>query len=429
MANHATPQLTADEITEAWVYLLGRYLVIRQERIDLAEDGVDYNVLKHNPAIAAGTSSEAAPMFVNPNLDVVYSETWFAVDEDTPAILEIPEIPDGLYYTAQIVDEWAEITHNINERNFPHHPHGQYAICLAGSNATIPDGCERVDIPSTKAKLLTRVQIGTDLARAVNLQHQFTVSSAGQPTVTPIVEFDTFTNAELPGAAMFGLPQLDGALAPADACPRADTMHPLIRRIADHVAADQANFEQVDHLIRTTAIPKFMRFVTTFGQPVNGWSSTAAYPKFGDDYWFRATANFGGIWWNSSNEAVYEMLHTDADGEECTGDHSYAMRFEPGTTPDTVVGKFWSLTVYGKPDYMLVPNDLHRYTLGYQSPLTQGDDGSTTLYFGTTLPDGAPESNWLPTPAGNKFTADLRLYLPTQAVTDGTWSPPPVSKI
>ena len=43
-----------DQVTEAWVYLLGRYLVIRQEGIDLAEDGVDYNVLKHNPAVVAG---------------------------------------------------------------------------------------------------------------------------------------------------------------------------------------------------------------------------------------------------------------------------------------------------------------------------------------------------------------------------------------
>ena len=104
-----------------------------------------------------GTDSGAAPTFVNPNLDVVYSEAWIAVDEYTPAILEVPAVPPGRYYTAQIVDEWAEITHNINERNFPDHPHGRYAICLAGAHPTIPEGCLRVDIPSTKAKLLTRV--------------------------------------------------------------------------------------------------------------------------------------------------------------------------------------------------------------------------------------------------------------------------------
>src|SRR6478752_3239008 len=114
-------ELSAEQVTEGWVYLFGRYLVIRQERIDLAEDGIEYNVLKHNPAVVVGTDSGAAPTFVNPNLDVVYSEAWIAVDATTPAILEIPAVPAGRYYTAQIVDEWAEITHNINERNFPEH--------------------------------------------------------------------------------------------------------------------------------------------------------------------------------------------------------------------------------------------------------------------------------------------------------------------
>ena len=165
--------LSAEQVTEAWVYLFGRYLVMRQEAVDLAEDGIDYNVLKHNPAVVVGSGSASAPTFVNPNLDVVYSEAWIAVDATTPAILEIPEVPTGRYYTAQIVDEWAEITHNINERNFPDRPHGRYAICLAGSSPEFPSDCLRVDIPSTKAKLLTRVQLGDDVEGAVALQHQF----------------------------------------------------------------------------------------------------------------------------------------------------------------------------------------------------------------------------------------------------------------
>src|SRR6188472_1210395 len=113
-----------EQVTQAWVYLLGRYLVIRQEGIDLAEDGIDYNVIKHNPAVVVGSAAGAAPTFVNPNLDVVYSEAWIAVDEATPAILQVPQVPAGTYSTAQIVDEWAEITYNINARTMPEHPHG-----------------------------------------------------------------------------------------------------------------------------------------------------------------------------------------------------------------------------------------------------------------------------------------------------------------
>jgi hypothetical protein len=190
--------------------------VIRQEAVDLAEDGADYNVLKHNPPVNAGDRAGSAPTFVNPNLDVVYSEAWIAVDAATPTILEIPEVPAGLYYTAQIVDEWAEITHNINERNNPDHPFGRFAICVVGSTPTIPPDCARVDIPSTKAKLLTRVELADDIDGAVRLQHGFTVTSTGDPDITPLVEFPPFTNAALPGVAVFQQPQLDGALAAAE---------------------------------------------------------------------------------------------------------------------------------------------------------------------------------------------------------------------
>ena len=108
--------LTEQEVMDAYIYVLGRYLVIRQEHIDIAEEGVDYNTIKYNELGKAE--------FVNPNLDVAYLEAWFAVDENTPVILEIPKI-EGRYYTAQIVDEWAEILYNINERNYPNQPYGK----------------------------------------------------------------------------------------------------------------------------------------------------------------------------------------------------------------------------------------------------------------------------------------------------------------
>ncbi len=84
---------SSQDVTEAYVYLLGRYLVIRQEAIDVAEPGGGYNVLKHNPPVNAGDTAGSAPTFVNPNLDVVYSEAWLAVDADTPVDLGDPRDP------------------------------------------------------------------------------------------------------------------------------------------------------------------------------------------------------------------------------------------------------------------------------------------------------------------------------------------------
>jgi hypothetical protein len=198
--------LTEKDVIDSYVYILGRYLVIRQEHIDMAEEDVDYNVIKYNELGKAE--------FVNPNLDVAYLEAWFAVDEETPVILEIPKI-ENRYYTAQIVDEWAEIVHNINERNFPNHPYGQYALCLKGSNPEIPEGALRVDIPSKKAKMLARVERKGDDEGALQLQRAFKIIKVGEPKLEPAVEIPMFTNKDLIRVEVFQKPMVDKVLASA----------------------------------------------------------------------------------------------------------------------------------------------------------------------------------------------------------------------
>ena len=52
-------------ISDAYVYLLGRALVIRQERLDITKGGLQYNVAHHNP-LALSTPDGRRRM----------SETW-----------------------------------------------------------------------------------------------------------------------------------------------------------------------------------------------------------------------------------------------------------------------------------------------------------------------------------------------------------------
>src|SRR5450631_4216047 len=115
----AQENLDQQTVTDAYVYVLGRALAIRQEHTNLSEPGITYNIIKYNPVGSAD--------FVNPNLDVAYLEAWIAVDDQIPVLLEMPEVK-GRYYTAQILDEWGEVITNINERNYPSHPHGKFAF-------------------------------------------------------------------------------------------------------------------------------------------------------------------------------------------------------------------------------------------------------------------------------------------------------------
>src|ERR1700752_1552514 len=149
-------------VANAYAYLLGRALVIRQEHTDLKEPGIGYNVIKYNPVGSADSP--------NPNLDVAYLEAWIAVDGRTPVILEVPEIKNR-YYTAQILDEWGEVIANINERMLPSKPFGKFAIIYPNSTVKIPADAARIKLHSEKAKLLGRVEIKGDNEGALKLQH------------------------------------------------------------------------------------------------------------------------------------------------------------------------------------------------------------------------------------------------------------------
>ncbi|MCK9794352.1 DUF1214 domain-containing protein [Isoptericola sp. 4D.3] len=419
--------LTDEQITQAWVYVLGRYLVVRQEHIDLAEPDVDYNILKHNPPVLAGTGAGSAPTFVNPNLDVVYSEAWIAVDENTPAILEVPPVPAGTYYTAQIVDEWAEIVQNVNDRTLPDHPNGTYALCLTGSDPQMPEDAYRIDLPSKKAKLLTRVQIVDDVDNAVALQHRFAVASSGTPAVDPVIDLPAFTNTAPAASALFDHSRLRRAMAAPDRSGRGPGMIPLLNALSDYVEADPANAAALDEFVHTTAFPRFLYLMTHLSEAHNGWTSTGDRDGFGDDVGFRTAANFAGIWWNSASEAIYFPLQTDAAGVEPAGGTLYRQRFAPGDGPGDHVDGYWSLTVYAYPSMMLVPNPAARYEVSYRSRLTLDGDGGFTLVYATERPPEVAEENWLPLPpAGERFTAILRTYLPRPEVRTGAWTPPAI---
>lgn len=190
----ATSVPDAQTITDAYLYLLARALVIRQEHHDLAEAGVDYNLIKYNPLGSAD--------FVNPNFDVAYLEAWIAVDDRTPALLEVPAIT-GRYYTAEILDEWAEVIVNINDRTFPSRPSGTFVLLAPGSQASIPPGAGAITLHSNKAKMLARVELKGDPNGAVELQKQFKLRSLGTPAIAKPPTMPDFDNKDLIGAAIF----------------------------------------------------------------------------------------------------------------------------------------------------------------------------------------------------------------------------------
>jgi len=139
----------------------------------------------------------------------------------------------------------------------------------------------------------------------------------------------------------------------------------------------------------------------------------------------RAGAARGGLWGNHGYEAAYAMVYVDADGDALDGNARYELRFDP--TPP--VGAFWSVTMYDTPDFFLVANPIDRYSIGDRTPgIRVSDDGSLTIVMQREAPDDEiARANWLPTPDG-AFRPILRMYEPADAVFDGSYALPPITK-
>jgi len=417
--SHSVAVQDDQTIADAYIYLLGRMLVIRQEQDDLAQAGVDYNVIKHNPLGSAE--------FVNPNFDVACLEAWIAVDNRTPALLEVPEIT-GRYYTAQILDEWGEVIVNINERTFPSQPYGTFALVAPGSTARVPSGAARIELHSSKAKMLARVELKDDRNGAVDLQKRFALRSPGAPAIAQPPAIPAFTNEKLPGAEIFE--NVDVILSSAlDVSPLAAEMQQKVRAIAAGIASSASSRAAVDALVHARVVPGFQEYVFTKSAPYrNHWVGGAETGNYGKDFRLRTTVNFAGIWANTTDEVIYFATTRDAAGKALNGSHSYLMTFPGDRLPDSVVNAYWSVILLGVPDYRVVSNPANRYNLNSYSPLKHELNGSLKIAIGPKPVDGIAESNWLPAPEGKAFSLTFRTYVP-KAVVKREWAPSAITMV
>jgi hypothetical protein len=142
-----------------------------------------------------------------------------------------------------------------------------------------------------------------------------------------------------------------------------------------------------------------------------------------NNYLYRMAAAVLGIYGNSKHEAMYPMYLVDAEKQKLNGANRYTVRFSPGQLPP--VNAFWSLTMYGMPESLLVANPINRYLLN--SPMLpqfkKDADGGLTLHIQHESPGKEKEANWLPAPKG-PFVMAMRLYWPKEEATEGKWTAP-----
>lgn len=411
-----TPTIADQDVSDAYLYLLGRLLVLRQQQLDFQE-GFKWNELVHR---APGKVE-----WPNPNLDVAYSEAWVAVDENSCLIVTVPKI-SGRYYTVQFLNGWGETVANLNERVFPQHPDGEFAVCLAGSDMTVPAGALRVDVPVKYMRVLLRVELGANWDEAVALQKQFAFRTIGQPALPAIPETIMFDTEALPGAEAFE----SAALAldsEADINPGMERLQRTARSIAQAIQ-DPATRARVDQAVRTQAFADLKKAMPTLadGTVTNNWALASTMGTYGRNWLLRTIVNDGGIWANTMDEVIYYKCFVGPDGTPLSGDQSYSMRFAKEQLPAQCATYFWSVIAVDAAHRRVLPNPKKRYLLNKETNPQYGQDGSLTLYFADAKPADAPDGNWLPTPKGVHYSLTFRFYRPRGAVKDRTYFPPPL---
>lgn len=408
----------AQEISEAYIYLLGRLLVMRQQAIDFKE-GFRWNEIVHR--------KPGGVDWPNPNLDVAYSEAWVAVDENSCTILTVPKVT-GRYYTAQFLNGWGETLANVNERLFPKRPYGDFALCLRGATVALPDNALRIDLPVRAVRMLSRVELGANWDEAIALQHRFKLRATGSPALPTLPKSLAFELEAPPGVEAF---DYAGAALDSEADLNAG-LEPLqaeVRAIAK-AAQEPAERKRVDEVIRSHAFADIAKAgaIIGHGTALNGWARPGMVGEYGLDYLARTLVNQGGIWANVKPEVLYYRGGSDSTGAELSADNVYTLTFPKDALPARFATHFWSVIAVDDARFRVLPNPLNRFLLNNQSKLKYGADGSLTLYFADQKPSDAPEGNWLPTPKGTKYRLTFRFYRPVDGVANGTYFPPPLVK-
>ena len=398
--------LEPQDVVDAYHFLVARWLVLRQQMLDL-RGGAKWNQIIHRPVFSLGGP--------NPNFDLIESDAWIALSKRSCTILELPPI-QGRYHTVQILNGWGEVIANINERTFPHHPSGRFALCLAGAEGLdIPDDALRIDLPCSMARMKIAIQAGPDPAQARELEMRISLRASGEVPEVAATDQTEFRYSWLLSADCFDLAERILALEDVIPGKEAAKCRTLIVAAA---AADSRQRREITRIIRKFAVPPLFEPTCSYGSMRSEWMSLGRSAGAAGDYGIQAAKNLTDLWANTSDEVLTFHRHRLGGG-------GFVQKFSPEQNPAIVAEYGWSVTCVDSERLQPAPNLLGRHSLNSHSELELNGDGSLELCFGPELPAGCPVSNWLPTPAGSRYNLVYRFYAPFTP----DYFPPPLSPL
>jgi hypothetical protein len=422
---------------EAYIYgfpIVVNYSTMYKQAIDSSDK--DYRAPFNTVGRSKGVATPEDKFVVTPNSDTPYSFLWADLRAE-PIVITVPAIEKTRYYTGQMIDLYTFNFSYLGTRAFGNDG-GRFLLAGPDWKGDTPDGIKAVIRCETQfAYVLFRTQLfgPSDLPNVDKIQRQYdaTTFSAYQKMSTaaakPAVQWPKATDSMLTTAALF--PFLNFML---QFCPTHPSESALMERFAKLNIGAGKTFDvnalspEQQKAVQDGIADAGKDLAAEVGKINRGEISSS--DGFGtreflkNNYLRRFTSAKLGLYGNSCEEAIYEAYFVDSTGAPADASkHNYQMTFPKGGLPPNHA--FWSLTMYDGKSQLLVANPLERYLLNSTmlESFKYGPDGSLTLYVRKDSPGADLESNWLPAPSG-PFYAVLRIYMPGQAVVDGTWKQP-----
>ncbi|MGO9600795.1 MAG: DUF1254 domain-containing protein, partial [Isosphaeraceae bacterium] len=449
----AIPLATA--ASDAYIYGLAPVLEYYTERINT--DVVRPNSTGQAPvnqfANQATFPNPSSTVIVRPNADTLYSTAWLDLSKG-PIVLSYPNT-NGRYFLFQLLDAYTNTFASLGART---DGTAAKSFLIAGPNweGKVPDGLTLVKAPTNTVWIIGRTETldtPSDIAAVNALQAQYKLTPLAhwrapnykppEGRVDPNIDTkDTPTQQALAldGEQFF---TLLAKLLRQNPPLKQDTT--IVKELAELGIgpADHFNWNRLSRA-QKAAITNAVASRTSTGLPTrvandiahnvgvsqvsNGWTERLNPTEIGaysTHYDARAVIAIGGIGANLPQDAIYPSTSVDSNGVALNSGTDYLLHFDKSQLPPA--GAFWSLTVYNQNGYF-VSNPINRYSTGSLHPeLTYNADGSLDIYLQPNDPGGSKTSNWLPTPSTpSPFNLTLRLYEPSAAALNGTWTPLPV---
>jgi len=426
---------------EAYIY---GFPVVDNYRVEY-----DYFVNRENPEFKAPWNqitniprvfTPADVAVQTPNSDTPYS--WLGLDlRAEPIVLTLPPIEKNRYISVQFTDAYTFNFAYVGTRTTGNDG-GSFLVAGPNWKGQTPKGVKKVIRSETELIIVVyRTQLFNpdDIDNVKRIQAGYKVQTlsaflnTAAPKPAPVIDFIKPLTPETQKTSLEFFNILNFVL---QFCPTDPTETELMARFAKIGVGAGKSFDP-------NKLSPEMKAAIEQGR-ADAWAAFAGGVKRLDNGTLTSGDLFGtrqymknnylnrwlgtiGIYGNSKQEALYPIYRVDSDGQKLEGANRYTVRFAPGQLPP--VNAFWSLTMYGLPESLLVANPLNRYLIN--SPmlpqLKRDADGGLTLYIQNESPGEDKQANWLPAPKG-PFAMYMRLYWPKEEALDGKWTAPPLKR-